>query len=116
MRHLWGYLDLFPIISLFWKKINIFFNIITTKVLIKLKGLINIICLFRFIRNNLNQVVHTLATRVTRCVQPDWDYSLREPNKNYDQSLNRFELVIETSREFVDISFLSSVHDPFLEY
>jgi hypothetical protein len=31
----------------------------------------------RFIRNNLNQVVHTLAqpaTRVTQCVQPDWGY------------------------------------------
>jgi hypothetical protein len=36
MRHLWGYLNLFPIICLILKKINIFFNIITKKVWINL--------------------------------------------------------------------------------
>ena len=32
MGHLWGYLNLFPIICLIFEKINIFFNIITKKV------------------------------------------------------------------------------------
>jgi len=32
MRHLWGYLNLFPIICLILKKINVFFNIKTKKV------------------------------------------------------------------------------------
>jgi hypothetical protein len=53
----------------YFEKINIFFNIRAKKVWINLSGLIAVFV--RFIRNNLNQVVHTLAQ-----------------HKNCDQSLN----------------------------
>ena len=67
-------LGLFKFISNYlpyFEKMNIFFNIITKKLELIDKDWSKLFV--RFIRNNLNQVVHTL-TRVTRCGQPDWGY------------------------------------------
>ena len=50
----------------YFEKINIFFNIITKKIELIYKDWSKLFV--RFIRNNSNQIVHTL----TRCVQPDW--------------------------------------------
>jgi hypothetical protein len=75
----------------YFEKINIFFNIIPVAKKFELIYKDWSKLFVRFIRNNLNQVVHTLAqpvTRVTRCVQTWLRLFLYEPNKNCDQSLN----------------------------
>ena len=71
MRHLWGYLNLFPISCLIFEKINIFFNIITKKVWINLYYLF---ASFEITSIRLRLFLH-------------------EPNKNCDQSLNIFRQV-----------------------
>ena len=62
----------------YFGKINIFFNIITKKFELIYKNWSKLFV--RFIRNNLNQAVHTLGL-LTRCVQPDCGYFFMNQQK-----------------------------------